>query len=97
MLTKRGVAGLTWANLLAYAFGLLLLYALARILYTPLRWALTLLINGLVGGGALWALNWVGGWAGFTLPLNPLTALSIGLLGIPGLVLVTVLKYGVYH
>ena len=85
-----------WTTLLAYAFGLLLVYAVARVLYTPLRWALTLLINGLLGGAALWLLNWIGGLFGFSLPLNPLTALLVGVLGIPGLVLVALLKYWVY-
>lgn len=85
-----------WTTLLAYAFGLLLIYAVTRMLYTPLRWALTLLINGLLGGAALWVLNWIGGLFGFSLPLNPATALIVGVLGIPGLVLVLLLKYWVY-
>ncbi|MHB9144048.1 MAG: pro-sigmaK processing inhibitor BofA family protein [Symbiobacteriia bacterium] len=85
-----------WTTLLAYAFGLLFIYALARILYTPLRWALTLVINGLVGGVALWTINWAAGWVGFSLPLNPVTALIVGLLGLPGLVLVILLKFWVY-
>lgn len=85
-----------WTTLLAYAFGLLLVYAVARVLYTPLRWTLTLAINGLLGGAALWVLNWIGGFLGFTLPLNPITALLVGVLGIPGLVLIVLLKYWVY-
>ncbi|MGE5589639.1 MAG: pro-sigmaK processing inhibitor BofA family protein [Bacillota bacterium] len=87
---------MAWTTLLAYAFGLLLIYALARLLYTPLRWALTLVMNGLVGGVALWVLNWVGALVHLTLPLNPLTALAVGVLGVPGLILVALLKFWVY-
>jgi len=87
---------MTWTTLLAYAFGLLLVYALARVLYTPLRWALTLVVNGLVGGAALWVLNGVGGLVHFALPVNPLTALIVGVLGLPGLILIVLLKFWVY-
>lgn len=87
---------MAWTTLLAYGFGLLLIYALARLLYTPLRWALTLVMNGLVGGAALWVLNWVGAVVHLALPLNPLTALAVGVLGVPGLIMVVLLRFWVY-
>jgi len=79
--------------LVAYAIGLLLLYLVARVLFVPIRWILILVYNSIVGGLMLWAVNLVGGYVGFHLPLNLITAPLVGFLGVPGLLMLTVLKY----
>ncbi|MCL5046247.1 MAG: pro-sigmaK processing inhibitor BofA family protein [Actinobacteria bacterium] len=86
-----------WSVILAYGFGLLLIYVLARVLYLPLRFAFNLLINAVLGGVALAAINLVGRLFGFMLPLNPFTALLVGILGVPGVILLIVLKYFVFR
>ncbi len=81
------------ATIVAYAFGLLLLYVVAYILYVPLRLILRLLYNAIIGGILLWAVNLVGGFFGVSVPINPVTALLAGFLGIPGVVLIIALRY----
>lgn len=76
----------------AYILGIALLYMLGYLLQYPLRFVLRLIYNALLGGLALLAINLVGGWFSVTLPLNPVTALVAGLLGLPGLILLLVLK-----
>lgn len=82
-----------WKVLLAYAFGILLLYAMARLLLFPLKLTLRLLGNA-AGGILLVALfNFIGGYFGFHLPINPITALVAGFLGVPGVALLVGLQY----
>ena len=79
--------------IIAYLFGLMLLYILARLLLITLRLAIRLLINGAIGGFLLWLVNLLGMFVGVYLPINPITALVAGFLGIPGVILLLVLKY----
>jgi len=77
--------------LLAYAFGLLLIYLLVKLLLVPFRYLFTLVVNGIVGGLILWGLNLVGGFFGLHIAINPFTALTAGFLGVPGVILLIVL------
>ena len=61
-----------------------LLLALLRIFSAPLRVALKLLGNTLLGFLALWMLNFTAAFTGLSLGLNLLNALIIGILGFPG-------------
>lgn len=78
--------------IIAFAFGLLLLYIVGRVLLMPLRLVFRLIYNGLIGGIILWLLNWVGAYFGFTIAINPVTALVVGFLGLPGVILLVVFK-----
>lgn len=76
----------------AFVFGLILLLILGRILLMPLRLVWRLVYNGVVGGVMLWLLNLVGGHFGFTIAINPITALVAGFLGIPGVIILVLFK-----
>ena len=65
------------AGLLAGFF----LIALLRVFSTPLKLALKLLLNTLLGFLALWAVNLTAAFTGVTLGLNLWNALIIGILG----------------
>jgi len=58
----------------------------------PLRLALKVLLNTLLGFAALFLINLTSGLTGLTLGLNLFNALTIGVLGIPGLALLVLLK-----
>lgn len=78
---------------LAYLFGLVIIYIIARLLLIPLKMVVSLLVNGLIGGLMLALFNLIGGFWGLYLGINPITALIAGLLGIPGLLLLLALRY----
>ncbi|MDD2574209.1 MAG: pro-sigmaK processing inhibitor BofA family protein [Firmicutes bacterium] len=78
---------------LAYAFGLLLLYIVGWLLVMPLKFILRLLYNGIIGGLMLWILNLAGGFFNVQVVINPVTALIAGFLGIPGVLLILVLQH----
>ena len=59
--------------------------AALRVFSTPLRLALKVLANTLLGFGALLVLNLAAPLTGLSLGVNVLNALVIGVLGVPGL------------
>lgn len=82
--------------ILAYGFGLILIYIVGYGLYKafrkPLKWIGLLLFNGIVGGIFLLVINLIGGFFDFSLAINPVTALIVGFLGIPGIILMIIVK-----
>lgn len=84
---------LDWTVLGAYIFGIALIYFIARLLLIPLRWLIKLIYNGALGGLMIGVVNLLGAYVDLYLPINPLTALVAGFLGIPGVVLIVLLHY----
>lgn len=82
-----------WQIILIAGVALLLLYPAVKLLLTPLRLALKLLIHGGMGFILLWLINTFGGPLGFFLPINIVTILVAGFLGIPGIILLAVIKF----
>ena len=78
--------------ILAYLFGILLILFIGKIFLMPLKLVFKLLYNGVIGGIMLYVINFVGSHFGFTIALNPVTALVAGFLGIPGIVLLILVK-----
>lgn len=79
-------------NILGFLFGLVLLYIIGLILVIPLRVIFKLIINGIIGGVILFFFNLVGGLFGLGIAINPLNAIVVGLLGVPGVVLLLLLQ-----
>jgi inhibitor of the pro-sigma K processing machinery len=88
-----GGLGIPFDIIIAYALGLVLLYFVGWLLLVPLKLLLRFLINGAIGGAALWVLNLIGRLIGVTVAINPITALTVGFLGIPGLILILLLQF----
>lgn len=78
---------------LAFLFGLFLLYILGMLLVIPIKLIIKLIINGVLGGLLLLITNFIGGFIGLSIVINPLTAIIAGILGIPGVVLLIILQY----
>jgi len=77
---------------LAYLFVLVLVYVLFRLLYGPLRLILRVAYRTAVGACILWVLNLAGNLVGFHIALNIPTAMTAGLLGVPGVVALFLLE-----
>ena len=80
-------------TVIAVLLGGFFLIALIRVFRTPLRVALKLLLNTLLGFLALWAVNLTAAWTGIALGLNLWNALVIGVLGLPGFVLLLLVQW----
>ena len=83
-LNQKVVAGL----LIAF-----LAISLLRIFKTPLKIALKLLINTFLGFLALWLVNLTAAFTGIALGLNLWNALTIGILGLPGFILLLLVQW----
>ncbi len=73
--------------------GLFLLVAVARLLRRPLKLALRVVLNSALGLLALWLLDSTAPVTGLTLGVNWFNALTVGVLGLPGLGLLLLVKW----
>ena len=64
-----------------------------RLLAKPIRFIFKLLINTVLGFVLLWLINFFGGGLGIALELSLLNALVVGLLGIPGVLLLLAINF----
>ena len=84
--------GLT-EKVLAALLALFLLVGLVRVFSAPLRLALKVLGNTLLGFLALWGVQLTAGVTGIALGLNLWNALVVGVLGLPGLLLLLLTQW----
>ena len=79
-------------NITALLVPLVLLGILIRIMSLPIKLGWKILTNSLGGFVCLWLLNAIAGFTGVTFPINAVTALIAGFLGIPGIILLAVVQ-----
>lgn len=80
------------ATIFYYIIGLVLLYILGILLVFPIKKIIKLIFNGIVGGLTLLIFNFIGGFFGLSVVVNPLNALIVGFLGVPGVILLLILQ-----
>lgn len=80
-------------TIIATVLGGFFLIALLRVFRAPLRLALKLLLNTALGFLALWAVELTSGFTGIALGLNLWNALVVGILGLPGFVLLLLVQW----
>ena len=78
-------------TILSIAIPVILGILLLKLLLTPMKWVVKLALNALCGFICLWLLNCVSGLTGLVLPINAVTVLVSGTLGIPGILLIAIL------
>lgn len=77
-------------DMMVYALiGLALLFLIIKLL----KWPLKVLINGILGIILLYISNIVGSYIGFVLPINAISALIAGFLGIPGIIFLILFQF----
>ena len=81
-----------WELILSFAIGLALLCLIGYLLLVPRRFMWRLLAGGVLGALVLLVVNLLGGLAGFSVEINPFTAMAVGFLGLPGAALVVALQ-----
>ena len=81
-----------WELIASFAVGLALICLTGYLLLVPMKLLWRLLAGGVLGALALMLVNLVGGLFGFSVSVNPFTAMAVGFLGLPGAVLVVVLQ-----
>ena len=80
-------------KIIAAILAVFFLVALLRVFRTPLKVALRLFGNTVLGFLTLAAVNLFSGVTGISLGLNPLNALILGVLGVPGFALLLLIRW----
>lgn len=80
-------------NTMFIVLGILVLFIILKILALPMKLIIKLVINGLIGALIIFLINFFGATVGFGIELNWITSLIVGILGIPGVVLVIILHF----
>ncbi|MBQ3232908.1 MAG: pro-sigmaK processing inhibitor BofA family protein [Clostridia bacterium] len=82
-----------WPVALMFVIGIVLVALVGRLLLIPGKFIWRILANGVAGALLLLGINLLSGFTGFSLPLNPFSALTAGFLGVPGILLLICLSY----
>ena len=81
-----------WELVVSFGMGVLLLCLIGYLLLVPRRFMWRLLAGGVMGALLLSGLNLLGALVGFSVAINPFTAMAVGFLGLPGAALVVALQ-----
>lgn len=76
--------------LLAYALGIFALYVVGYMFLVPIKILLRLVINSVAGAISILVINWIGAYWDVHISLNVLSAVIVGILGVPGAILLAV-------
>ena len=79
--------------ILPILIGVAILFIVLKLLALPMKLIIKLVINGLVGGIVIFVVNLIGINFGFVIDLNWITALIVGILGVPGVIIVAILQF----
>lgn len=83
--------------LLVYVACIIGIFIVGKIFIIPIKIITKLIINSLLGAVLLYVINIVGTVCGLHIGINVVTALVVGILGIPGAVLLTVLAIFIWN
>ena len=76
---------------LTFGGALILIFFLGKALLVPLKVLLRLLVNSILGGVLIIIINYIGVHFGIMIPINAVNAVTVGVLGIPGVVMLLLL------
>lgn len=79
-------------NMIAYIACIIFLFIFGKVFIVPIKTILKLVINSILGGVLIFIINLIGNAFGFHIGLNLITSIFIGLLGIPGAIVIVVIK-----
>lgn len=86
-----GNMGVQMEVFLTYVGAIILIFLVGKIFLWPLKLILKLAISSVIGGLAILLINAIGAGFGVMIPLNLISAAVVGILGIPGAVLLLIL------
>lgn len=79
-------------NIIAYIACIFFLFIFGKIFIVPIKTILKLIINSVLGGVIIFIINFIGSAFNFHIGLNLITSIFIGLLGIPGAIVIIIIK-----
>lgn len=86
------IFGISYGTLVAYIFIAIVVILFLTVLASPLKKLFKILINCGIGVLALIVFNFIGQYFNFTIGINPGSIATVGILGVPGFILIIFLK-----
>ncbi len=72
---------------LTFGGALILIFLLGKALLVPLKVILRLLLNSVLGAVLIIVINFIGMNIGVMIPINVVNSLTVGILGVPGVIM----------
>lgn len=79
-------------NIITFLACICFLFLIGRVFALPIKKILKLVFNSILGGILIFIINIIGANFGFHIGLNLFTSITIGILGIPGAVVLILVK-----
>lgn len=79
-------------NLITYLACICFLFIFGKVFIVPIKKILKLVINSVLGGITIFLINLIGATFGFHIGLNIFTSILVGLLGLPGVVCLIIIR-----
>ena len=83
---------MTFSVAVGYVLGLMIIFVLARISLKPIKFILKIVLNSVAGGLLIFLINVIGGIWGINIGINAVTAVAVGILGIPAVIVMLILQ-----
>lgn len=79
-------------NIIAYIACIFFLFIFGKVFIVPIKTILKLVLNSVLGGVVIFLINFIGAYFNFHIGLNLITSIFVGLLGIPGVIVLVIIK-----
>lgn len=79
-------------SIIAFLACIIVIFLIGKIFIVPIKKIAKILLNSVLGGVLIYVINLIGGAFSFHIGLNIGTAIFVGILGIPGAVILIILK-----
>lgn len=83
---------LDYNSIIAFIACIFFIFIVGKIFILPLKTILKFILNSVVGGIMIFIINLIGGLWNFHIGLNIFTSIIVGILGVPGTILVIMIK-----
>jgi len=79
-------------NIIAYIACIFFLFIFGKLFIVPIKTILKLIVNSILGGITIFIINLIGAIWGFHIGINLITSIFVGILGIPGAIVIVIIK-----
>ena len=80
------------SSIIAYIACIFFLFIFGKIFIIPIKIILKLVLNSILGGIIIFIINLIGSILGFHIGVNLITSIFVGILGIPGAIVIIIIK-----
>lgn len=81
-----------FVGLIGFLLGILIVGVSLRVIFVPVKCVIKVVFNSILGAVALLIINLFSHKTGLFIGINPINSLILGLLGVPGLVMLIIFK-----